>query len=200
MQDGASWICLVRLLASLSAALFGLMMLIAGGLMPSAILIPHIEDPFYYLTLPSTWQVPAILICSLVGGPNSGVIAAISYLIVGLFHMPIFHDGGNLEYVFKPGFIYLVGFIPVAWMTGLISEKANIKSFTSCTYSAFIGLLLLQSFGLLSLSIGSWLGIWEESLIELLIGYSLVPFATQIILCPAVGIVSISLRWLILAE
>ena len=168
--------------------------------MPSAILIPQLADPLSYLTLPSTWQVPAILICSLIGGSYSGVIAAVSYLIVGLFHMPIFHDGGNLEYVFNPGFVYLVGFIPTAWITGQIFEKANIKSFISCTFSAFVGLVLLHSFGSFNLVIGSWLGIWEESLIELLIGYSLVPLATQIILCPAVGIISMSLRCLILAE
>ena len=64
------------------------------------------------LSLPSTWQVPALLICALVAGPRAGVIASVAYLTIGLVDLPVFHGGGGLAYLLTPGFGYLAGFIP----------------------------------------------------------------------------------------
>ena len=39
-----------------------------------------------------------------VSGPRAGVMAAVGYLTLGLFSLPVFHGGGGLSYVLEPGF------------------------------------------------------------------------------------------------
>ena len=67
----------VRALATWSGALAGLLLILLGGLLPAAILLPL--SP-HLVTLPATWQVPSLLLCALVSGPRAGVIAAGAYL------------------------------------------------------------------------------------------------------------------------
>ena len=122
MQDGSSCNPFVRALAICSGALAGLMMMLVGGLIPSALVIPGIETSPRILSLPSTWQVPCLMVTALVCGPRSAVMASVAYLTIGLFHLPIFDGGGSLGYMETPGFGYLIGFIPTAWFSGYIAK------------------------------------------------------------------------------
>ena len=150
-------------------ALAGLMMIICGGLIPSAILIPKLEFPPAIASLPSTWQVSGLLLCALVCGPNAGVMAAFAYLTIGLFYLPIFHGGGSVGYMLTPGFGYLVGFIPAAWISGHLALKANKTDLLKLTISSIIGLFTLQIFGVFNIIIGNLLGLWQETTFELIL-------------------------------
>ena len=83
----------MRALATWSGAIAGVLLILVGSLIPAAVLVPVAELPPRLLSLPSTWQVPALLLCALVCGPRSGVIAAVAYMTVGLVDLPVFHDG-----------------------------------------------------------------------------------------------------------
>ena len=117
----------MRSIATLSGALAGLMMILIGGMVPSGLLLPGLQLPAKVLHLPSTWQVPALLLSALIGGPKCGILAAISYLTIGLFYLPVFHGGGSIDYLLNPGFGYLLGFIPAAWLSGRISKRVGIN-------------------------------------------------------------------------
>ena len=108
----------VRALVTFSGALAGLMMVIIGNFIQSGLLIPDVNIYPKILRLPSTWQVPAVLLCAIICGPKSGVIASVAYITVGLLYLPIFHSGGRISYVTTPGFGYLIGFVPTAWISG----------------------------------------------------------------------------------
>ena len=52
----------VRALAIWSGALAGLMMILVGGLIPSALILPDLDFSPKVFSLPSTWQVPSLLL------------------------------------------------------------------------------------------------------------------------------------------
>ena len=114
--------------------------------------------------------------------------------------MPIFHGGGTLKYVVTPGFGFLIGFIPAAWLSGRLAQKTTINNLIDLTFCALAGVIILQVFGSLYLVIGSLLSIWPDTLLELIFSYSLAPLAAQLALCPAVGIISLTVRRLLLIE
>ena len=183
----------VKAFATWSGALMGVLLIVIGGLLPAAALAPQL--PLTVIDLPSTWQVPALLLCALVCGPRAGVIAAVAYLSLGLFNMPVFHAGGGPTYVLQPGFGYLAGFIPAAWLTGRLSQQQGMGDLTAQTAAAAAGLITLQLCGLLNLCLGAVMGRWDVPLLTLVMDYSVGPFPIQLALCASTGVVAVLMRW-----
>ena len=200
MHDGTSCYLFVRGLVTWSGALTGLLMILAGNFIPSAILLTNRNLTPTMLSLPSSWQVPALMICALVSGPRSGVIAAIAYLTIGLFYLPIFSDGGSIDYLSDPGMGYLIGFIPAAWISGRLATQKGMNNVIHLTFCAILGLAALHFCGVLNIIIGSYLSRWPEELLELISLYSIAPLPGQIALCMAVGLISLILRRLLILE
>ncbi len=168
--------------------------------MPSALIMPGFDSPLKLLDLASTWQVPFLLVSAIVCGPRAGTMAAVAYITVGLVHLPIFQGGGYFSYLFTPNFAFLTGFIPAAWASGLLVQKTNKNDLACLSIAAFTGVLVLQSWGVLCLIAGVLIGYWTDPFVDLLFSYSIIPLVAQTILCPAVGIISLSLRGLLLIE
>ncbi len=190
----------MRALAIWSGALAGLMMILVGGLLPSALILPGLDLPPKVISLPSTWQVPSLLLSALVCGPRAAVIAAVGYITVGLFYLPIFHSGGSLSYLVTPSFGYLTGFIPAAWISGRLAQRKNMNNLISLTLCALIGLIVFQIWGILYLTVGSFIGSWSNPLPDLLFSYSIAPIPAQVLLCPGIAILSQVLRKLLFIE
>ena len=188
----------MRALATWSGALAGLMAILIGGLVPAALFLPLPQPSL--VDLPATWQVPALLLCALVSGPRAGVIAAVAYLSLGLLSLPVFDGGGGLTYVLEPGFGYLAGFIPAAWLTGRLAHQPRMGDLPRQSLSAAAGLMMIQLCGLLNILIGDLLGRWTPSLATLVMNYSIGPLPAQLLLCIAAGLLSVLLRRLLLIE
>ena len=137
----------MRALASWCGALAGLLAILIGGHVPAALFLPA-PVPIL-LPLPVTWQVPALLLCAMVSGPRAGVMAAVGYLTLGLFSLPVFHGGGGLNYVLEPGFGYLAGFVPAAWLTGRLAQQDDMDDLPRQSLCALAGLLSVVLRGLL---------------------------------------------------
>ncbi|WP_413745105.1 biotin transporter BioY [Synechococcus sp. MIT S9451] len=188
----------MRALATWSGAFAGLMLTLVGSLIPAAMLWPGV--PLEVLPLPSTWQVPALLICALVCGPRAGVIASVAYLTIGLVDLPVFHDGGGPGYLLNPGFGYLAGFVPAAWLCGRLSQQEGMNDLARLTLAAIAGLVMIQICGLLNLLVGGLLGRWADPLPELLFSYGVGPLPSQLALCVASALLALPLRRLLLIE
>lgn len=173
------------------------MLIIVGSLVPTGILLPSAAVPLRVLTLPSTCQVPALLFCAIVCGPRSGVIAAVAYMTIGLVDLPVFHDGGGLRYVLTPGFGFLAGFIPAAWLCGRLGQQHGMNSLPRLTLTAMAGLIVLQISGATSLLAGAILGLWSDPVLSLLYRYTLGPLPSQLALCTAVGLLALAFRRLL---
>jgi len=190
----------VRALATWSGAIAGLLLILVGSLIPAAVLVPVAELPPRLLSLPSTWQVPALLLCALVCGPRSGVMAAVAYITVGLVNLPVFHDGGGLGYVQSPAFGYLAGFVPAAWLTGRLAHQAKMNDMARLTLAGISGVATIQVCGILNLLLGAGLNRWTESLPDLLYSYSLGPLLAQVALCVAIALIALPIRRLLWIE
>lgn len=194
------WLTLVsaaadlRTIAIWSGALAGLMLILAGGLITAAVPWPSASDPLSLLPLPMTLQVPALLLTALVCGPRSAMLAAIAYLSLGLFQLPVFQGGGGLGYVLDPGFGYLVGFVPAAWLTGRLARQEGMDDLLRLFGISLLGVAVLQLVGLLNLLLGAVAGRWPQLLPQLLISYGLGPLVTQVLLCCAVAVLAWLLR------
>ena len=190
----------MRALATWSGAIAGLLLILVGSLVPAAVLLPTAEFPPRVLSLPSTWQVPALLLCGLVCGPRAGVMAAVAYITIGLVDLPVFHDGGGFGYVLTPAFGYLAGFVPAAWLTGRLAHQSGMNDLARLTLAGVAGVITIQLCGILNLLLGASLNRWSDSLPELLFSYSLGPLPAQLALCVAIALLALPIRRLLWIE
>ncbi|MBM5815469.1 MAG: biotin transporter BioY [Cyanobacteria bacterium K_Offshore_surface_m2_239] len=186
----------MRALATWSGAIAGLLLILAGGLVSAAIPFP---DPSGWTLRPLgvTLQVPALLLIALIGGHRTALLAAVAYLFMGLFQLPVFHEGGGVSYLLDPGFGYLAGFVPAAWLTGKLARQPGMDDPLALTGAAVMGLFVLHLCGLANLTLGGLAGRWGDNTLALIVGYSLA-FLPQLLLCCAAGLLAWGLRRLLL--
>jgi biotin transport system substrate-specific component len=188
----------LRALATWSGAIVGLLLIVAGGLIPAS--VPWVDPQGWGLRpLGITLQVPALLLTALVTGPRSALLAAVAYLSVGLFQLPVFQEGGGLGYLLDPGFGYLAGFVPAAWITGRLARQQGMDDPLALTAAAALGLMVLQFCGLMNLLLGAAAGRWDTALMPMLVGYGLA-LIPQLLLCCAAGLVAWILRRILLVQ
>tara|TARA_B100000886_G_scaffold154025_1_gene104841 strand:+ start:199 stop:705 length:507 start_codon:yes stop_codon:yes gene_type:complete len=65
------------------------------------------------IELPITWQIPTIILLTLIFHKKVVFRAFSIYIILGLFIFPVFHQGGSLGYLLTPNFGYLLGLYPL---------------------------------------------------------------------------------------
>jgi biotin transport system substrate-specific component len=176
------------------------MLILVGGLIQAAIPWRNAEGAWQVAALPITLQVPALLLTALVCGPRSSLLAAVGYLTLGLFQLPVFHSGGGTGYLLDPGFGYLAGFIPAGWLAGKLARQSGMDGLLKLTGTAMLGLLVIQLCGVVNLLLGALAGRWSEGLLSLLLRYSLAPLPSLLLLCCAVGLCALGLRRLLLLE
>ena len=170
------------------------MLILAGGLITAALPLPGLNGSLQLLPLPMTLQVPALLICAMVCGPRSALLASIAYLSLGLFQLPVFQGGGGIGYVLDPGFGYLVGFAPAGWLCGRLARQNGMDNLVSLFGAAATGLVVIQLCGLLNLLLGGLAGRWPLGLPQMVVSYSLAPLPGQLVLCCGATLLALLLR------
>lgn len=100
-----------------------------------------------------------ILVAMLLGAKRSALVQS-AYMILGLIGLPIFTGGGGIDYVLRPSFGYILGFIAAAFVTGTLFDwvRTKIKHgqntlgiWTSAMFSGMAGLIVIYSIGVLYL-------------------------------------------------
>jgi biotin transport system substrate-specific component len=92
------------------------------------------------LTIPFTLQTFFVLLSGLILGKTYASLTMICYLVLGLFGLPIFSQGGGFGYLVSPTFGYLIGFVAAGWVTGKLATGGYLKA-------AFVGLGVIYLFG-----------------------------------------------------
>jgi len=96
------------------------------------------------------------LFCALAGmilGSRLGALSQIVYVTIGLIGVPVFTEGGGINYIFKPTFGYLIGFIVAAYVIGKIRENVKELNFLKATFILLLGLFFIYLFGVVYLYI-----------------------------------------------
>ena len=91
-------------------------------------------------------QIPAVFFIVALLGRKFGILAILSYIILGLF-FPIFALGGGVSYLFEYGFGYILAFVPAIFFAGtLLKGKTD---FLRVFLIAIIGVITIHILGIL---------------------------------------------------
>ena len=171
------------------------MLIIICAMIPSAIILPQKDLSLSVIQLQSTWQIQGLFLSSLLSGPEIGIICSISYLIIGLFYLPVFHGGGSIGYILMPEFGYLLGLIPAALTCGILAKKNESKP-NLINYSIYtiLALCIFHISGITYLCIGNLFGRWINDLFDLILINTLVPLPSQLLLCLSTSFLAVLLK------
>lgn len=184
-------------------ALIGLILTIGGTLLEAFIASPPWiwgQGGVQTYSLGVTCQIAAVLLVGCLGGRNAAAISQIAYLILGLTWFNVFTQGGGLDYVQRPNFGYLLGFVPGAWICGWLAFRLP-RRLEFLALSCLMGLAAIHITGISYVLIShalKWKPIASLSLSETLMNYSVMPLPGQLALICAVTVVASLLRRLML--
>ena len=111
--------------------LVSLQSLVITSMLPVYIPLSFIYKSSNNFELPITWQIPIIILLTLIFHKKVVLSAYSIYIILGLFILPVFHHGGSIGYLLTPNFGYLLGLYPLIKIIDNLNyrNKINFGSF-----------------------------------------------------------------------
>jgi len=111
--------------------LVSLQSIVITSMIPVYIPLPFVYKSSNNFELPITWQIPTIILLTLIFHKKVVFIAFSIYIILGLFILPVFHQGGSLGYLITPNFGYLLGLYPLIKIIDYLNNrnKINVRNF-----------------------------------------------------------------------
>lgn len=94
-----------------------------------------------------TLQFLFVLLAGMLLGPVLGALSVGVYVAIGLVGFPIFAAGGGIQYVFRPSFGYLLGFIAAAGAVGLLCQRIKKQGFWQYLFIALLGMVITYAIG-----------------------------------------------------
>ena len=126
--------------------------IVISSMMPINIPILSLEKIYRIVEIPINYQIPIIIFLTIIfSGEFLTKVYAI-YILIGLFFLPVFFDGGSLGYILTPNFGYLIGIFPLISIINILNNKNNF-SFIKFMKYALIGLIMMHFTGIIYLTI-----------------------------------------------
>lgn len=116
--------------------------------------------------VPFTLQFLFTTLAGLLLGGKLGFISVIVYIAVGLSGIPVFSQGGGINYILQPSFGYLIGFAVGTFVTGKIAESSKDFNYKILLIANFAGLAIVYTFGMVYYALisdfylGTPIGLW----------------------------------------
>jgi len=130
-----------------SAVLYDTALVIGGSLLIGLCAQVKILLPFS--PVPITAQTFAVLTIGMLLGSRRGSLCVLMYIIQGAAGLPVFAMGGGFAVLIGPTGGYLVGFIPAAYITGLLAQKGWDRRIGTTVLAMVLGNIVIYAFGLL---------------------------------------------------
>jgi biotin transport system substrate-specific component len=183
-------------------AFIGLLLTVFGTFVEAFLVFPTGKGEAPLLTSHSlgvTYQLAGVLLTGCLGGKNAAALAQIAYLVLGLFKLPVFGQGGGFNYLQQPSFGYILGFIPGAWLCGLLAFQGK-RRLESLAFSAACGLIIIHLCGIIYLIALTYISPFfgntfaPEYLPRAISIYSFNPFPSQLVIVCVVAVVAFIIR------
>jgi len=107
--------------------LVSLQSLVISTMLPVYIPLPFVDESNNSFEMPITWQIPTIILLTLIFHKKVVFRAFSIYIILGLFILPVFHQGGSLGYLLTPNFGYLLGLYPLIKIIDNLNNRNKIN-------------------------------------------------------------------------
>ena len=107
--------------------LISIQSLVITTMLPVYIPIPFIDKSSNSFEMPITWQIPTIILLTLIFNKKVVFTAFSIYIILGLFISPVFHQGGSIGYLLTPNFGYLLGAYPLIKIIDNLNTRNKIN-------------------------------------------------------------------------
>ena len=159
-----------------------LQIIIISSFIPVFISIPYTNKLINTYEMPITWQVPSVILITLIFNIKSVIRAFSIYLIIGLFIFPVFHQGGSLGYLLTPNFGYLIGIYPLIKIIDNLSKKYQKINYIDFLKYGIIGISSMHLVGIIYSSIQILYYKQSEILIYSIAKYSLGKFGYHLLM------------------
>ena len=130
------------------AILISLQTIIFTTMLPVFIALPLKDKLFKIFEIPITWQIPSIILLSIVFTKEVVIKSFSIYLLLGLFFIPVFHQGGSLGYINTPNFGYLIGIFFLIYFINNNKNKYGYSSLTEFIKSGILGITSMHIVGI----------------------------------------------------
>ena len=127
--------------------LVSLQSLVISTMLPVYIPLPFVEEYNNSFEMPITWQIPTIILLTLIFQKKVVFRAFSIYIIFGLFIAPVFHQGGSIGYLLTPNFGYLLGLYPLIKIIDNLNTTNKIN-FGNFLKNGFIAICAMHVTGI----------------------------------------------------
>ncbi len=100
--------------------------------------------------IPLTLQTLIVFLIPLLFGIKKSCFIFLSYIILGLIGLPIFSNGGGLNYIYQPSFGFIIGFLVISFPIGMIKKETKLWI---AYLLIFIGITIFYIIGLTYMTI-----------------------------------------------
>lgn len=187
-------------------AFIGLILTVLGTFVEAFVAFPALESKDTYFaphSLGVTYQIAGVLLTGCLGGQNAAAYAQIAYVVLGLFKLPVFAQGGGFDYLQQPSFGYILGFIPGAWLCGYLAlpGKRRLESLALC---AVLGLIVIHLCGIIYIVGLSFISplfgndVTANYIPETINTYSVQTLPSQLVIVCAVAVIAFIIRLILL--
>jgi biotin transport system substrate-specific component len=96
--------------------------------------------------VPITAQTLGVMLAGVVLGPRHGALAVLLFVFVVLLGAPLLAGGrGGLGVLFGPSVGYLIGFVPAAYVAGLVMARLKtVRVFVAALVAAVVGGIVVE--------------------------------------------------------
>ena len=128
--------------------LVSLQSLVITTMLPVYIPLPFIDKSNNSFEMPITWQIPTIILLTLIFHKKVVLRAFSIYLMLGLFIFPVFHQGGSIGSLLTPNFGYVLGIYPLINIIDNLNSrnKINVCNFLKNGFIAIVAMHLTGIF------------------------------------------------------
>ena len=121
--------------------------MIISAMLPVYIPPPFIDQSSNNPYMPITWQIPTIILLTLIFDRKVVFKAFTIYIFLGLFIFPVFNQGGSIGYLLTPSFGYLLGTYPLIKITDNLNKNNKISVINFLKYG-FLSIITMHLTGI----------------------------------------------------